>query len=434
MSPREMHQIEKAALDDPFLADAMEGYQMMPAVNIKDDIEELQNRLQEKTSRPEKTSFIWWKVAAILLLVLGASTTAWWLNRPGIDSTSLAKNEAAVQKSEIDSSVKPEALLNITDTGTLEKTSAVKIEPRTTDQLASSEKSTGKAGAVFAKDEQLKKEESIALLDKEKPAKDNVSEIKAKPLETEITAAIEQPKSAKPSTADEKDDKLREMTMARQQKSASLPSVSQNTSTPTYYFRGLVTDEQNKPVPYASVRISQLNNGTYTDVLGRFSIVASDSVLTTDIVSVGYSSKKITLFARTASTIVRMEPSSTSLSEVVVTKSRKSKETEEADSSDNTDVRSTLPYAEPTDGWSLFEIYIRNNLRIPVTSGPNSLKGTVIVSFYVDPINGRLSDLRIEKSLGIPYDKEAIRVLKDGPTWDIFNTDSRLRAMYTVIY
>ena len=53
LSAKEMHEMEKAALDDPFLADALEGY-AMPGVNVVSDIADLKNRLAERTERTKQ--------------------------------------------------------------------------------------------------------------------------------------------------------------------------------------------------------------------------------------------------------------------------------------------------------------------------------------------------------------------------------------------
>ena len=58
MSSKERHALEKAALDDPFLADALEGY-ATSSINSNNDIDELKKRLaarieqeKEKLSAP----------------------------------------------------------------------------------------------------------------------------------------------------------------------------------------------------------------------------------------------------------------------------------------------------------------------------------------------------------------------------------------------
>ena len=49
MPADEMHELEKAALEDPFLADALEGYAYAPA--FENDIIELKEKLDERRKR-----------------------------------------------------------------------------------------------------------------------------------------------------------------------------------------------------------------------------------------------------------------------------------------------------------------------------------------------------------------------------------------------
>lgn len=70
MLPKEMHELEKAALEDPMLEDALEGYQY-----AKYPIEEtkaLQSKILEKISE-KKLGFPFWKIAAAVILFLGAA-------------------------------------------------------------------------------------------------------------------------------------------------------------------------------------------------------------------------------------------------------------------------------------------------------------------------------------------------------------------------
>ena len=76
MPPDEMHQMEMAALDDPFLADALEGY--THTSSAASDLEKLNQRLNERTKR--RATVLWiskkynaLKVAAILLFVVAGS-------------------------------------------------------------------------------------------------------------------------------------------------------------------------------------------------------------------------------------------------------------------------------------------------------------------------------------------------------------------------
>jgi hypothetical protein len=94
MSAKEMHEMEKTALQDPFLADAIEGYSRASFEQSKKHLNEITAALQAKkeetkiVSLPTKT-FYWWRVAAIILLLVGTGTISWFI----INSNN-GKNEA----------------------------------------------------------------------------------------------------------------------------------------------------------------------------------------------------------------------------------------------------------------------------------------------------------------------------------------------------
>src|SRR5215203_1449516 len=75
LSASEMHALEKAALDDLFLADALEGYQHTQTA--AGDLASLQQKLQARIQNDEgkkKIFFIgsnWMKIAALFILFAG---------------------------------------------------------------------------------------------------------------------------------------------------------------------------------------------------------------------------------------------------------------------------------------------------------------------------------------------------------------------------
>src|SRR5450432_2429055 len=79
LSAKERHGLEKAALDDPFLADALEGY-AVAGVDIPGDIAELKRRLAERAegakiiplNKTRRTAFPLLKVAAMIIVIAGA--------------------------------------------------------------------------------------------------------------------------------------------------------------------------------------------------------------------------------------------------------------------------------------------------------------------------------------------------------------------------
>lgn len=77
MNASDMHALEKFALDDPFLAAALEGYKTS-GTGVEPDLDNLRSRLQERTeSKAKKPAVGWLTVASAAALVLSLSFGAW---------------------------------------------------------------------------------------------------------------------------------------------------------------------------------------------------------------------------------------------------------------------------------------------------------------------------------------------------------------------
>jgi len=76
--------------------------------------------------------------------------------------------------------------------------------------------------------------------------------------------------------------------------------------------------------------------------------------------------------------------------------------------------RSTeLPMAEPPEEIS---DYLKKHTNYPKTAEENGVRGLVVVTFTVNE-NGGLEDFEIVEKLGFGCDEEAIRTLREGPSW-----------------
>ena len=93
MSEQERHALEKAALDDPFLADALEGYAY--TTTAAEDLRKIQERLQEKKKEQPKVIPLfsrrtqWMRIAAAVVVIAGAGWLAVTMLNP--DNQQLAK-------------------------------------------------------------------------------------------------------------------------------------------------------------------------------------------------------------------------------------------------------------------------------------------------------------------------------------------------------
>ena len=87
LSPAEMHALEKAALDDPFLADAIEGisHGLQNKSSLSTDVNELRQRLKQRIADRGSRKMIsisyknWWQIAAIFATFLFCGIAAYYI-------------------------------------------------------------------------------------------------------------------------------------------------------------------------------------------------------------------------------------------------------------------------------------------------------------------------------------------------------------------
>jgi hypothetical protein len=94
MDAKEMYAFERAMMDDPFLADAIEGYRKSNMAVAASHLTEIEKQL---TGDKQKAKVValqaqatgWWKIAAIILLIVtGAAISYSLLNTSGVDDSS----------------------------------------------------------------------------------------------------------------------------------------------------------------------------------------------------------------------------------------------------------------------------------------------------------------------------------------------------------
>jgi len=73
--------------------------------------------------------------------------------------------------------------------------------------------------------------------------------------------------------------------------------------------------------------------------------------------------------------------------------------------------------ATPKGGMEAYGDYIQRHLVYPAEALKENIQGIVNVQFLVKD-DGSLSDFRIINSLGYGCDEEAIRIIKEGPSWE----------------
>jgi hypothetical protein len=126
MSAAERHALEKAALDDPFLADALEGYAF--TATPVEDVETIKERLEEKQTHkqsvPVLKKYQWLQIAALFLLLAGSG---WLVYHFGLS----AKKEIAITQPTQKQTAPAPAIRTQHDSSNLFTSQSVKAEEHT---------------------------------------------------------------------------------------------------------------------------------------------------------------------------------------------------------------------------------------------------------------------------------------------------------------
>lgn len=421
LSPKERHDLEKAALDDPFLADALEGYAYAGS-NISEDVVELNKRLSEKTGEAKVIPFSWWRVAAVIILISGAGFLVYQF------AFNKKPNEIAESKpAEINKTVSPDSFQNSVaqkkeDNAEMkERKAETKNQTRvsvTNETFGSGMSKTKWDSAITqslntqplsispSKDIVAKQNYKTEELSKEGIAKKemNAQVLKDKNSLSE-TVVVQKAPDKNAEVLDEGSAKNKNSSF---QKAKSLDNNFFKNATHNNVFRGRITDANNNPLPFANITNIEDSVGTYADAKGYFTLTSPDSVLDVRVQSLGFINAVTKLHSDALTNKVILNED-TNLDAIVLSK-KKPNTTHFAESN------LKLQESEPADGWDNYDTYLANNLQIPETIKMKQNRGEVEVSFDVNE-NGEPINFKVEKSLCTKCDKEAIRLIKDGPKW-----------------
>src|SRR4051812_3167390 len=100
MSAKEMHDLERAALEDPFLADALEGYSEADMQQAQQHLTQIETAIlqQEKKSKvvvlPPLKKYRNWQVAASIILLIGIAGVSYFIFSKKSNEVTLAKAES----------------------------------------------------------------------------------------------------------------------------------------------------------------------------------------------------------------------------------------------------------------------------------------------------------------------------------------------------
>jgi CarboxypepD_reg-like domain len=420
-SDKEMQALEKAALEDPFLADAIEGIEESrnhPG-SFESGVDELKNRLTQRIrekNRKSKVIFLFskWKIAASVLFIIGTTvfTTTYLTNknRQSKIANSLAR-DAETKKTISRPSMSADSTDSIT-TGKLPEKPVPDIA------AISPDKKSPVLRKSFPKKRVNINQVTTLVSDRKTTELPTISLPRI--LSDTNALAI----ATAPVTQDK--DLLSEAPKyENEQENATASGIARYRSSSKNYIKGVVTDDNGKPIPFADVSIKGTDSRTTTDINGFFKLYMSYPNLVSPVMfnSVGYNTVSANIKPDSSLTnLILLQPATTALNEVTVIGYEAAKKK---------DIRSSLSKSEDNQnafqvsGWDAFKNYIyanKKNLTID-----SLLKGDEIISFVINK-KSELSSFKIEKSVSPEHDAETIRLIKAAPALKVVNSKKqRLR-------
>jgi hypothetical protein len=342
MSLQEMHQLEKAAMEDPFLADALEGYAF--TATASEDQAWLQSQLQAKTEgakvvpikRFNRNQFL--RIAALFILLIGCG---WAVYQFGFNKE---HNDLAVAKV-------PE----------------VKNASPLKEETTSNEATLNQSPTDTDTNVNIRSEGDDADLRTQKTTIENKENgVVALSTQNRHTGRIDGP---------EVEDKNKRMMKLPQNQTEGLESA-----TVANEIDGLFTKADS-----SKAREIDSNNRGFIASAPQTVTPGKDNVI-----------------------VLQRNKNSEPVAEVTLGKSMK----------DSAHRRPSITFEEavPEKGSQYFDDYIAENLELPEEELQKNLSGEVKLSFDVNEA-GEAINIKVIKSLCMECDKQAIRLLQQGPKW-----------------
>ena len=388
MTAAEMHALEKAAMDDPFLSDALDGYRH--SSDAEKDLSAIQIKIEKRTvvkplsSSENKSGFGWLKIAAAVIAL-------------GFAGYFLLKD---------DESSKPEL-------ATLDK----KLPA---DQL---QKSTGTDSAYTATAPSDALTDSVPSVVANRP----VIQPNSNPANPEALSKVPDNKNDyKAITTDAAttppvyaaEEKVLEEDAKKESVDNNLRFEKDKVRYGNQMVTGQVVNEKGEPVPFATVKnkVSTVNS----DAEGKFKLPVTDSLSVASVSATGYDPKTMyNINPKQQQTIV-LNSNQAQLNEVVVSSNAVAKK------KNLTKSVSTIALDAPVGGRTQFNSYIAQNKQSCLADNGTVINGIVELSFKVNKA-GKPVKVKVVKSLSASCDKEAIRLLTNGPAW-VISGNKRITA------
>lgn len=420
MNPAEKHELERAALQDPFLSDAIEGFEEQGTASYTNHQQEIAAKLLPIREAAPIVSIskkmYWMRIAALIILIAGVGIFGYQNFKPGKTEVVAQQQEIGGKKDVLPESTLPEAEKKIaqTESSLPEATNKNNTNNKDFASLKLNEKQNTQLN--FAPQEM----EASADIKYENDADQSAS--KNNPDDnSDVTSNSNSKTKEMIGNADSISFFLQSNTIEAQLTGRvagvqidanrnAKPKISGNTNG---LLQGIVTDETGKPLANVSVISADKKNVAITDMQGKFSIAAKDSSTDATVAAVGYTTAQVKLNMDAAQNQFVLAPAASALSEVVVT-SLGIKRDRKALGYTTDKLENAL---QPIGGWESFHEYVRIKLGMDSLEYYSEVPGEeMTIEFTLDK-EGNPSNVQILSYQGSEKGEMVRSIIETGPRW-----------------
>ena len=429
LSREERYSFERDLEADPFEREAMEGMEQATVGELEEDLLSLHATLQKRLKRRRRRTYYSIAASVASLLIVGTVFLNIYNINPKSDSESIPGDETFLHEETTVQSEKPvqkekteevvPAQVPVQTDETTPDEIRVQEEARVPEPVQAPEQArVTKVAPDQAKEQD--RQEIVVYEEKALQAAEVVSD-EARVVSDEAGVVAEDmemvsEEAEAPPVADEV------MIMEAQPRRSR--KKGRALEAPAQYSTGrvsgiVVSSEDMEPLPGASIMVKGSDSGMVADMDGRFTVLTDQQVKTTVIASyVGMETSEYQLAGGAENQVV-MQPDMATLNEVVVIEydaDKKAYATGAVQTVKLDKEESKYSGAEPEGGLEAFKMYIEEQIRFP--AGNTISKREVVVLKFNVAKDGSISQLETLRSPGDPFTEEAIRLLKEGPSWN----------------
>ena len=403
------NELEREAMNDPFLQDAIDGFDAVPGDHLS-TIQDLENQLQQKlTKRKQVINYRLWAVgvAASVILLLGiGGLLRYEMQKPENTAFRVPKTVVIPPKDTIgtlNQHTEPPQKVLAQHIVKPVSHSTIETKPEMKEMLCADSKET----VVM---DVLKSNSDIAEIRSAK-VENVMQNVESKKTDSTMPSPVQQELSGKVSGVAVTEN----IGLNKNAPNAKSDMMFGSVNGINRKVSGRVFDAKGEPVIGATVKIRGKNKGVVTDINGEFELPATIGKDKLEATYIGYDKKEI--LAKADSNIIRMNESQLALNEVVVVGygTRKMTSMTGAVTANRNDKK--------VFGEKEFRKYYdqHRSQNICVDS-----IASIQASFYIDK-SGTPTELIVQKSTCEVLTKEFTRLLTNSPKWTTLNRRVELR-------